>query len=244
LIFYLSSYTTIQMAALRKRLTRELQECMQEPSPYFRVWPLDESFLVWEGTIHNLPSAEHHGKKYSLTITCSENHPFKPPTVRFNSKVKCENILRNGDVCMDILYTTWSPAITINKLMLSVTSLLTDSPVTGLDYKEVNTYLQENRLNRIEKYYEKRSALLSNEPRSVNDFIANVEEMDKLDRESREMRLLMEDYCLDRMRNRIPENVIVTQAQAQPQVQAQAQPPQKPYQQKRKRRTELEMLAL
>jgi len=148
---------------------------------------------------------------------------------------------------MDILYTTWSPAITINKLMLSVTSLLTDSPVTGLDNKEVNTYLQENRLNRIEKYYEKRSALLSNEPRSVNDFIANVEEMDKLDRESREMRLLMQDYCLDRMRNRIPENVIVTQAQvqAEPQAQteAQLQPPQKP-EQKRKRRTELEMLAL
>jgi len=222
---------------------------MQEPSPYFRVWPVDETFLVWEGTIHNIPTAQHHGKKYSLTITCSENHPFKPPTVRFNTKVKCENILRNGDVCMDILYTTWSPAITINKLMLSVTSLLTDSPVTGLDNKEVNTYLQENRLNRIEKYYEKRSALLSNEPRSVNDFIANVEEMDKLDRESREMRLLMQDYCLDRMRNRIPENVIVTQAQvqaeAQPRVQAEAQPqlPQKP-EQKRKRRTELEMLAL
>jgi ubiquitin-conjugating enzyme E2 D/E len=235
------------MAALRKRLTRELKECMQEPSPYFRVWPRDENFLVWEGVIHNLPGAEHANKKYSLSITCSENHPFKPPTVRFNSKVKCENILRNGDVCMDILYTTWSPAITINKLMLSVTSLLTDTPVTGLDNKEVNTYLQENRLNRIEKYYEKRSALLSNEPRSVNDFMANVEEMDKLDRESREMRLLMQDYCLDRMRNRIPENVIVThaQVQAEPQAQAEAQlqPPQKP-EQKRKRRTELEMLAL
>lgn len=230
------------MAALRKRLTRELRECMQEPSPYFRVWPMDESFLVWEGTIHNIPTAEHHGKKYSLTITCSENHPFKPPTVRFNSKVKCENILRNGDVCMDILYTTWSPAITINKLMLSVTSLLTDSPVTGLDNKEVNTYLQENRLNRIEKYYEKRSSLLSNEPRSVNDFMATVEEMDKLDRESREMRLLMQDYCLDRMRNRIPENVIVTQARVQADVQPQQ--PQQPHQQKRKRRTELEMLAL
>ena len=250
LIFYLPSYTTIQMAM--KRLTRELRECMQEPSPYFRVWPKDETFLVWEGIIHNLPEARHAGKKYSLTITCSENHPFKPPTVRFNSKVKCENILQNGDVCMDILYTTWSPAITMNKLMLSVTSLLTDTPVTGLDNKVVNTFLQENRMKRIEKYYEKRSALLNNEPRTVNDFIAAVEEMNKLDRESREMRLLMQDYCLDRDRNRIPENVIVTQAKAQPQAQPQPQPqaqpqpqPQaQPQQQKRKRRTELEMLAL
>ena len=232
------------MAGLRKRLIRELQECMKEPSPYFRVWPRDENFLIWEGVIHNIPTAEHTGKKYSLSITCSENHPFKPPTVRFNSKVKCENILRNGDVCMDILYTDWSPAITMNKLMLSVTSLLTDTPVTGLDNKEVNTYLQENRLKRIEKYYEKRSTLLSNEPRTVNDFMANVEEMNKLDRESREMRLLMQDYCLDRMRNRIPENVIVTQAQVQAEAQAETQVQAQPQPQKRKRRTELEMLAL
>ena len=233
------------MTGLRKRLTRELRECMQEPSPYFRVWPRDENFLVWEGVIHNLPGAEHVNKKYSLTITCSENHPFKPPTLRFNSKVKCENILRNGDVCMDILYTDWSPAITMNKLMLSVTSLLTDTPVTGLDNKEVNTYLQENRLKRIEKYYEKRN-ILSNEPRTVNEFMTNVEEMDKLDRESREMRLLMQDYCLDRMRNRIPENVIVSQAQTQAQAdaRAQAEAQTQPQPQKRKRRTELEMLAL
>ena len=214
---------------------------MQEPSPYFRVWPRDENFLVWEGVIHNLPGAEHANKKYSLSITCSENHPFKPPTLRFNSKVKCENILRNGDVCMDILYTDWSPAITMNKLMLSVTSLLTDTPVTGLDNKDVNTYLQENRLKRIEKYYEKRT-ILNNEPRSVNDFMANVEEMNKLDRDSKEMRLLMQDYCLDRMRNRIPENVIVTQAEVPAEAEAQAEA--KPHQQKRKRRTELEMLAL
>jgi ubiquitin-protein ligase len=221
------------MTAVRKRLARELRECMLDPSPYFRVWPTDETFLVWEGIIHNLPDARHAGKEYSLSITCLENHPFRAPRVRFTSRVKCENILRNGDVCMDLLYGDWSPAITMNKLMLCVTSLLTDTPVTGLDNKEVNTFLQENRLRRIEEYHKNQATILGAEPRNVNEFLASVEEINTLDRESKEIRSIMQDYCLDRRSNRIPQNVIVPQAQ--PQVQPQ---------QKRKRRTELEMLAL
>jgi hypothetical protein len=219
------------MAAVRKRLARELRECMLDPSPYFRVWPRDETFLVWEGIIHNLPDARHTGKEYSLTITCSENYPFRAPTVRFNTRVKCENILRNGYVCMDLLYTDWSPAITMCKLMLCIVSLLTDTPVTGLDNKEVHVFLQEIRLKRIEEYHKKQANILGAEPRTANEFLASVEEIEKLDRESGEMRNLMQDYCLDRRSNSIPQNVIVPQAQVQPQ-------------QKRKRRTELEMLSL
>ena len=225
------------MTAVRKRLARELRECMLDPSPYFRVWPKDETFLEWEGIIHNLPDARHAGKEYSLSITCLENHPFRAPRVRFNTKVKCENILRNGDVCMDILYTDWSPAITMCKLMLCIVSLLTDAPVTGLDNKEVHVFLQEIRLKRIEEYHKKQAAILNAEPRTVNEFMATIEEMNKLDRESREMRNLMQDYCLDR--NRIPENVIVAVAPPVPAPRPVAAPMQK-----RKRRTELEMLAV
>lgn len=130
------------MAGVRKRLTRELQECIRDSSQYFKVWPKDETFLEWEGTIHNLPDERHAGKEYSINIKFSENYPFEPPVMRFTSRVKCENILRNGYVCMDILYNAWSPAFTINKLMLCVTSLLTDTPITGHDNKDVMTFLE------------------------------------------------------------------------------------------------------
>lgn len=126
----------------QRRLARELQVCMREPSQYFRVWPKDETFMVWEGRIFNLPDTRHAGKQYSLNINFQVDHPFKPPTIRFIDKVKCENILQNGYVCMDILSDQWSPAFTINKLMLCVTSLLTDTPITGLDNKDVMTFLE------------------------------------------------------------------------------------------------------
>lgn len=214
------------MAAVRRRLAREIQECIRDSSQYFKVWPKDETLLEWEGIIHNLPDERHAGKEYSLNIKFSENYPFEPPVMRFTSRVKCENILRNGYVCMDILYNAWSPAFTVSKLMLSVTSLLTDAPITGLDNKDVNTFLQEIRLKRIEEYRKKYTAILSVEPRTANEFIRSVEEMKRLDRERREM----SDLDI----NCIPENVIVPLNQTQDQLQVQ----------KRRRRTELEMLAL
>ena len=202
------------MTTVRKRLARELRECMIAPSDYFSVWPKDEGFMVWEGRIRNLPDARHAGKEYSLEIRFSENYPFRPPVMRFTSRVKCENILRNGDICMDILYDEWSPAFTISKLMYCVTSLLTDTPVTGLSNKEVNTFLEEIRQKRAE-----RDRLLARVNTEEN-YTVQVN------------RTIPENIIESRQERSVRP---VQQVQQQP-LQQQAQ--------KRKRRTELDMLAL
>ena len=137
----------------QRRLAREWRDCLLNSSDYFSLRPKDDSLMVWEGNIHNLPDARHLGRNYSLEITFSENYPFRPPIMKFIDKVKCENILKTGYVCMDILYHEWSPAFTVFKLMYCVTSLLTDAPVTGLKNKPTNTFLEELRQKRIEKQH-------------------------------------------------------------------------------------------
>ena len=70
-----------------------------------------------------------------LDWTSSARYPMKPPRVKFISKIWHPNVGGNGDICLDLLQNMWSPALTLEKLILAIASLLTDpnpdSPMNG-----------------------------------------------------------------------------------------------------------------
>jgi len=56
-----------------------------------------------------------------------EAYPYEPPKVEFLTKVFHPNISGSGTLCVDILEPTeWAPSMTLQKLAISILSLLTD----------------------------------------------------------------------------------------------------------------------
>merc|ERR1719421_230519 len=51
---------------------------------------------------------------------------MEPPKVLFKTTIWHPNVDQPGSICLDILKGKWSPALNIQKVLLSVSSLLTD----------------------------------------------------------------------------------------------------------------------
>tara|TARA_B110001452_G_scaffold35337_1_gene27203 strand:- start:425 stop:760 length:336 start_codon:yes stop_codon:yes gene_type:complete len=68
----------------------------------------------------------YSGGVFFLNVNFPTDYPFKPPKVQFTTKIYHCNVNSNGSICLDILKDQWSPALTISKVLLSISSLLTD----------------------------------------------------------------------------------------------------------------------
>uniref|UniRef100_A0A8C3E9P7 E2 ubiquitin-conjugating enzyme n=2 Tax=Amniota TaxID=32524 RepID=A0A8C3E9P7_CORMO len=74
----------------------------------------------------NKNDSPYQGGVFFLTIHFPTDYPFKPPKVAFTTRIYHPNINSNGSICLDILRSQWSPALTISKVLLSICSLLCD----------------------------------------------------------------------------------------------------------------------
>lgn len=116
------------MATWAKRVNREMIEMRDDPPVGCTAGPIDEANIhKWKAIIFGPPETPYEGGSFELEINFPKDYPFKPPHCRFVTKIYHPNINSEGGICVDILKSTsWSPALTIGKVLLSISSLMAD----------------------------------------------------------------------------------------------------------------------
>ena len=109
-----------------RRLNKELIELKKEPPVNCSAGIINDDLFMWEATIIGPEKTPYEGGVFKLEICFPDTYPFKPPKVKFKTRIYHPNINKYGSICLDILNRCWSPALTTSKLLLSISSLLSD----------------------------------------------------------------------------------------------------------------------
>ena len=112
--------------AAERRIRTELKELSEDPPSNCSAGMEGDDIYNWEATIMGPQGSVYEGGVFHLAISFPPNYPFKPPKVKFLTKIYHPNINMSGGICLDILKDNWSPALTVSKLLLSISSLLTE----------------------------------------------------------------------------------------------------------------------
>lgn len=124
------------------RIKAEYDELIKQPPENISAGPINDNLKHWEATILGPSESPYAGGIFKLEILFPDDYPFKPPKIRFITRIYHPNINKNGSICLDILNVNWSPVLSISKLLLSICSLLNDpNPDDPLDEEIAKIYL-------------------------------------------------------------------------------------------------------
>ncbi|KAM0204865.1 hypothetical protein ACHAPA_010968 [Fusarium lateritium] len=120
-----------------KRITKEFAEISQSPPEGFEVALANESSIhTWHVTLTAPDSTPYYPGKFGIIINLPTDYPFKPPVVKFCTRIYHPNITNDnlGNICLGLLKPdAWKPSTKLNSVLEALRNLLEepqlDSPL-------------------------------------------------------------------------------------------------------------------
>ncbi|KAF2585562.1 hypothetical protein F2Q70_00036919 [Brassica cretica] len=122
---------TVDSQSVLKRLQSELMGLMMGGDPGISAFPEEDNIFCWKGTITGSKDTVFEGTEYRLSLAFSNDYPFKPPKVKFETCCFHPNVDLYGNICLDILQDKWSSAYDVRTILLSIQSLLGEPNISS-----------------------------------------------------------------------------------------------------------------
>lgn len=143
-------------AAILQRQYKDLTD-PKKGIPSFHIQLDNDNIFLWNIGIMVLnKESMYHGGYFKGQMRFPPEFPFLPPTFRFTPAIYHPNVYRDGRLCISILHQggdptsdeldseTWSPAQTVESVLISIISLLEDPNVSSPANLDASVELRKN----------------------------------------------------------------------------------------------------
>jgi len=108
-----------------RRINKELADIHNDTLSHIKAESIGDDITKLRGSFEGPPGTAYEGGKYDINIEIPNEYPFRPPIMKFATKIWHPNVSsQTGAICLDTLSTGWSPVLTIKSALLSLQSLL------------------------------------------------------------------------------------------------------------------------
>ena len=113
----------------RRRLKNEFKRMKETDhlTNFFSTSPEKNDIMIWNAVIFGVYGSLYEGGIFELVMIFCREYPYKPPQIKFLSRIFHPNVSSDGTVCPEILQRNWSPATKVALIVKSLISLL-DNP--------------------------------------------------------------------------------------------------------------------
>ncbi|EOA38866.1 hypothetical protein CARUB_v10011231mg [Capsella rubella] len=112
-------------ARAMQRIEKEFKELNSSKSDY-SVGRDESNIFKWNTFIQGPVDTPYAGGVFPIDIEFPNDYPFKPPKFTFKTPIYHPNINSQGSICIDILKNNWTPPLTVEKVLMCISSLLAD----------------------------------------------------------------------------------------------------------------------
>ncbi|KAH7418498.1 ubiquitin-conjugating enzyme/RWD-like protein [Cadophora sp. MPI-SDFR-AT-0126] len=128
-----------------RRVAKELADIQNDTQSKIFCEAADGDLSHLHASFPGPPDTPYEGGTYVVDINIPNEYPFRPPVMKFQTKLWHPNVSsQTGAICLDTLGTAWSPVLTIKSALLSLQSLLSTPEPKDPQDAEVASMLMKN----------------------------------------------------------------------------------------------------
>jgi ubiquitin-conjugating enzyme E2 D/E len=138
--------TSVQLIRSIQKVITDLEK---NPIEGCSAGPTLDNITLWDITLFGPEGTPYTGGLFKIKMIFTNEYPFKPPKIIFETKILHCNINEKGEICIDLLKeSNWNPTKKISEVLGSIVILLKHpNPSEPLNPEIAELYLNKRAIH-------------------------------------------------------------------------------------------------